>query len=838
MTQRRYYQDPPIVTTPLDDVWAVLVPRARTNEVTNPSFETATTGYTAGAGSLARSTTQQYHGAYSGAYTPSAATTDGFYYTLTSTVALRAVSCKFLGQKGVPYALAYASTAPVELVTKTFIATGRWQWIWLYVNETSATTRRIYFRKNSSTSTATFYVDGVQSETLTDASESVSTYIDGDQLGLVPNQSPPAYIWNGTPHASTSTRSGLTRAGGEVKLFRDYGFTLIAMIGLGLAVPQNVATEYARLDGGYDDYTRKPTRQFTLSGRFDGRSYDELRDNRGGLADLLDRDRVGLDQRLVLTHYIEDQCGAVTTSTCRVLAKYQGGLDGNVSSQIAEQTPITFTQYLPVIGSDGEAGASLSVQLSIAGANGALKRVGGTWQTVSTGFGGLTAIATVMPLPDGRILYSGSFTSAGATSADYAAVYTPSTDTFAVIAGSATTFNATVEQAALLPDGRVVLVGGFANAGDANGDSITVWNPTADTLTSLGTGASQAASTAVDSSGRIFWGSDFTIDVGGVAATNGIGYYDTSWHAMGTGLTDGDVQTILPVGSRIYIGGSFTAINGAPNTSHVAYYSFDDNAWHSISSSFTGTIVNEILRLNNGMLLVLGNFTVIGGVSANSAALYNGTTFIPVTGMASGVAINDATYDPITGTVWLAGNFTAIGGISAASGFAKLIVAGSSATFVQGDIDPPGVSVIQAVGLTSGGDLYVGFNLTGTAATAATTTITNTGTARTYPTLTIKGPSSGTSRIYTLANETTGRTISMSYTMNAGETAVLVLQPDNLSFTSDFQGNIMSTILPGSNTADFFLNPGANVISFYAADSTVTATIRWRPQYVSLDDVP
>jgi hypothetical protein len=54
---------PPIVTGyPLDDVWSVLVPVARTNLITNPSFETGTTAWTAIGGSIARATTYQYHG--------------------------------------------------------------------------------------------------------------------------------------------------------------------------------------------------------------------------------------------------------------------------------------------------------------------------------------------------------------------------------------------------------------------------------------------------------------------------------------------------------------------------------------------------------------------------------------------------------------------------------------------------------------------------------------------------------------------------------------------------------------------------------------------------------
>ena len=116
--------------------------------------------------------------------------------------------------------------------------------------------------------------------------------------------------------------------------------------------------------------------------------------------------------------------------------------------------------------------------------------------------------------------------------------------------------------------------------------------------------------------------------------------------------------------------------------------------------------------------------------------------------------------------------------------------------------------------------------------------ITNPGTARSYPTIVINGPSSGTSRIYQIVNYTTGRAIYLNLTLIAGETARMVLAPDNLSFTSDFQGNIASAIMQGSNTADFFLQPGANLMSFFSASSTVVATLYYRPNYASLDDAP
>src|SRR5678809_128649 len=85
---------------PLEGEWEVIVPIARTNEVLNPSAELTTTGYTAGAGTLTRSTEQQYHGVYSFKYVPSSAVNDGFFYgTIATTAAqFRAISCKFKGQ--------------------------------------------------------------------------------------------------------------------------------------------------------------------------------------------------------------------------------------------------------------------------------------------------------------------------------------------------------------------------------------------------------------------------------------------------------------------------------------------------------------------------------------------------------------------------------------------------------------------------------------------------------------------------------------------------------------------------------------------------------------------
>lgn len=828
---RNYFTLPPIVPTVLDDRISVVVPIARTNDIANGSGETNTTGYTAGAGTFARTTAEQYHGAYSFIYTPSAAVNDGCYYTITTTLATRAISCKFKGDAGLSYTFSIATTGAVDLQTKTFIASGRWQWISFYFTEASATTRRIYWKKNNSANVRPFYFDGVQSEII-GAGETVSTYIDGDQQGLVPNQNPVPYYWNGTPHASTSARSGLTRAGGMVIPFRYFGFVLAALIGLGLAPPQNVATEYARIDGGYDDYTRKPSRQFTIQGTFESQGeYLSLRQQRGGLARLLDRDLVAQDQRLVLLRDVVDACGELSATTCRLLGKYQGGLEGQTDNQLASVAPITFTQYLGIILSDGESGGALDVQDSVANADYIIRRSpAGVWSAPGGGTG--VVFATVRGL-DGKIYLAGNFANwGGNASSDNVVAYDPVTAAYSPLS---TGTNGAVFALAVLPDGRIVLGGAFTLAGGvANTVRIAVYNPTTNLFTALGTGAStnNVLALAVDSIGGIYAGGDFAL-MGGVANTVRLAYHNGSaWTALSTGA-DGTVNAlVVGLDTRLYITGQFTNL-GAVAALQIG--NWDGSVFRAMGSGLNSTGGRALARGPNGLIYVGGIFTLAGGITGTShVASWNGITY---QGMGGGLGsdVLALSVDP-QGIVYATGSFAGVsGGVSFPDGVARW----SGAAWTTIGVDTPAISgTINASLAMPDGSLYLVYSGTGTAIAEGIVTITNPGTARSYPTVTIGGPTSGTARIYSLINYTTNRAIFLNVTINAGETATLVFQPDNLSFTSTFQGDIASAILPGSNTADFFLQPGANSIAFLSASSTVTATLFFRPAFVSLDDVP
>lgn len=819
----------------LDDVFSVVVPIARTNEITNPSFELATTSWTALAGSIARSTTYQYHGAYSLAVTPTAGPFDGVRYDTVSLVSgtTYAYSCKFRGQAGLKYKMTIETTATVELAAVSFVATGRWQWIYGFYTEISSTTRRWVMRKDNQTSVAPFYIDGVQVEACAAGEVFVTTYIDGDQAGLVPSQYPPAYTWNGTPHASSSSRSGLTRAGGRVIRFKDFGWLLTAIIGLGLATPQNVATEYARLDGGFDDYTRKPSRQFSLMGRFEGIDYLQLRENRG-LAALFDRDLVGQDQRMVLMHHLEDPCGNVLSDDVRVLCKYQDGLGGNTNNQYAEETPITFTQYLPYVLGDGEAGALLTPRQTVANANFVTQRAAnGGWGALSTGVSGGAVKALVYGL-DNALYLGGAFTLAGGVA---------NTDGIAKWNGSAfsalsTGIDGATAVLGLAVDrtGALYAGGSFLTmSGVANTARIAKWDGSVWTALSTGAnGTVNAVATAPD--GSLYIGGAFTL-AGGVANTVRIAKWTGSaWVALGTGAAGGDVNAIvvMPDGT-LYATGAFTSMGGVANTAGIAYW--NGSAWVSVGN-LGGTATGYALVVGpDNSVYVAGAFSTAGGVTVNNIARWNGVVFTPLgTGFAAG-SVRALEFDA-GGILHVAGVSLTITGIPTAGAYFLW----TGAAWLPGDVAPENSfgTQINTVSASNGGALTIGFETNTLPTTAAAlTTITNIGTGKAYPTITISDTAFANS-LYLIVNVTTGRGIYFNYRLiGAGDGATLTLTPDALSFISAGGVNLSSAILPGSNEADFFLQPGANVIAVYSTTATdITMAMRWRPTYVSLDDVP
>jgi len=615
--------------------------------------------------------------------------------------------------------------------------------------------------------------------------------------------------------------------------FKKYGFLLTAMIGLGLAAPQNVATEYARIDGGFDNYTRKPSRQFTLTGRFQGRTYAELRRNRSGLAQLFDRDLISQDQQLTMLRHVEDGYGRILTSDTRHIAKYESGFGGNTDNQAAETVPITFTSYLPLIGSDSESGAALDVQDSVSNANyiQSFLPSTGAWAAVSSGTvaGATGDVNAIVVAPDGKVYIGGAFATASAVAnTSRIAYYDPTDGLFHPLGTGAA--NNSVTTLAMGPDGILYAAGSFTGMGGiANTNNIAKWNGSA--WSALGTGVTTGTGVlamAVDTANNLYVGGTFT-GMGGVANTTRIAKWDGSvWTALGTGANDVVRAITIGPGNIVYIGGDFTTAN-AVSALRVAVW--NGTTFAALSSGMDASVYSLALGPNN-VLYAGGDMATAGGTTVVRTAYWNGVSWFPMgAGLNTAVRVLTAMPD---GSVYAGGGFTNTGGISLRAPMARW----NGSTWTSIDNNLVSTVTVQAITPDRAGKIYVGYSSFGTATQGGLVTVTNPGTAKAYPTVKIYGPSSGTSRIFQIVNPTTNRAIYLNLTLVTGETATLVCDPANLSFTTDFRGNIASTILSGSNEADFFLQPGPNVISTLSASTTVVAVIYFRPTYAHLDDVP
>lgn len=608
-----------------------------------------------------------------------------------------------------------------------------------------------------------------------------------------------------------------------------YGFVLLTMIGLGMPIPTNVSVPYALLDGAQYERTQKLPRQFTLGGRWDNASFPQLQRQIGDLGAALDRDNVAQQQPLTLLYQALDACDVPTSDVARIVCSYQGGLEGVTDNLHAEQASVVFKMWMPLIQGDGESGGALAAAASVSNANYiVMKTAAGVWQAMGTGLtGGLARCA--LPLPDGTIIVGGDFTQAGgvANTANIAR-YTPSTNAWSALGTGAA--GGVVYNLAASPGGaQIYAVGTFTSMGGVANTKF---------VAKYVAGAWAAMATGYAAGGGVYavaYADPTDVLLGGDQATNGgISLYNPTANTLSAALAvnvGGQVRSIvLPYNnSFMYVGGIFTTLAGTP-AANVAKYTFSGATVAALGSGMNNTVDTLAIALD-GSLYAGGLFTTAGGVTANRVARFIGSAWQPL-GSGMDAEVSRLAIAP-DGSLWATGLFTTAGGVVLLGGAA--IWRGGAWTFP--DFQIPGSADARAIAFQADGTTYLGFNSSGTGTAGTATTITNPGSARAYPIITFTGPTTNAARLYSILNRTTNRAIYFSLSLLPGETVTLTTTPDNLSFVSSSRGNIIGSILPGSNEADFALQPGANVLAFFVADASVTATVRFRPQYNMIGDL-
>lgn len=311
--------------------------------------------------------------------------------------------------------------------------------------------------------------------------------------------------------------------------------------------------------------------------------------------------------------------------------------------------------------------------------------------------------------------------------------------------------------------------------------------------------------------------------------TLNMGVYST----IGTGF-DGPAYTIVyhPNG-KLYIGGSFTNLNGTSANNIVEY----DPVSGAIAALGSGTDdkVTKINILPDGRLLVTGSFSNAGGKAAFVQAYWDGYVWEAVPGSnpnngfdSTAGALMIAGIDPITGNYLT----TSSGDDSTWNGL----------DWTWGDISSS-LTMVNLVYRPSDGELTVAFGADtglGSFYLSASVPVTNGSTHDVWPQIKIYGQPN----VKSIINYTTGKMLTFKGGARfLGAGAVATLQcggPSGVSLTSNIYGDITNALAKGSDFTDFNLKPGTNylgVLYYIQASPDVNNYVQlaWQNQHWSFD---
>ena len=286
-------------------------------------------------------------------------------------------------------------------------------------------------------------------------------------------------------------------------------------------------------------------------------------------------------------------------------------------------------------GTDLYVGGLFTDAGGVASADHIAKWTGSAWR----GFAPLNGDVHAIAFAGGKLFVGGNFTNAsGDTNADYLAVWNGSAwAPFCSASGSA--FTASVS--ALQVIGNTLYVGGsFQNgAGIVSADFLLACDLTSGAASStvLGDGDINGGVYALtaDSGGTLYAGGQF-INLAGNAAIDHIGAYDGSWHAMGSGPSDGGgsidsfVRALASDGTNVFVGTDSSLIGGVDGANHVARW--NGSSWSAMGPNyFNTTTFIYALAVDGPLVFAGGSFqNASGDPLADQIAYWDGSSWHPI----------------------------------------------------------------------------------------------------------------------------------------------------------------------------------------------------------------
>lgn len=799
--------------------WKVIAPTSTTNYVLNPSGEIAGNFAALAGTTVTRDSAFQHYGLYS-YRVQSNADNEGMTLTLEAlTNVAHWITLRVRGTLPAAWDVSLDNATYTEPTLLEAIDT-EWSLYGVELPAAQANTSVMLWIRQKGAGSGDFYVDGVQVEPTTFTTW--TTYCDGTQEGCE---------WNGTPHASSSTRSPDSRAGGIVyDLEDDYGFLISGMSGTGTAPQELFIDSYSQLPGGELNARKVGSRVITLTGVITGTDEADFYQKKQTLESLFDPEGVPEDEngeQPVRLRFV----GAAVHKEIKVF--YETGLEANITADDPcawEQVAIRFIADDPYWYEIGESAALLDTNDSATFETVAARlRSTGQWSNLGppNPAGGYSNIQTI--IEDSVYVYlGGAYTNFdNIAAADGMVRRNKQTGVYSAMGtGLASGTVPTPSAMVLAPNGNLYVGGSNITSfgGVANTANLAMWDGAAwNSITPSGSPNGAVFALALSPTGLLYAAGSFT-SINGVAANRVAVYDGSTWSALGSGLAgSGFALAINNQTGLVYIG------HADPALGYIS--TWDGSSLVEIGNNELDNAVRALVISQSGLVYIGGQFT--GG-----AAVWNGS-IIQILGSGVNNTVFSLALGP-DGILLLSGAFTQAGDITLADRIARW----NGYTYSHLDIDLPGAAQAFAIYpskyvdpvIPQKYDLYLGFNTSGTGLYAGLETVSNGGTAPAFPKIFFNRSGGTTAIIQTLRNERTGKELLFNYSLQNGETLTIDLDSPEKSITSSTGSPAQGAVLANSALGDWSLSTGNNDVTSFVSTSgspTVTAWMVWRDRYKS-----
>jgi hypothetical protein len=213
---------------------------------------------------------------------------------------------------------------------------------------------------------------------------------------------------------------------------------------------------------------------------------------------------------------------------------------------------------------------------------------------------------------------------------------------------------------------KIFITGSFTGVNSvANTGRIAYWDN--NTWYAMGGGLDGTGNKMLIYNGNLYVVGAFTSAAGVTNTARVARWNGGTWSAMGSGATNGTVTDIILIGTKIWICGSFTSVNGGSvlNSSKLAYWETMNNTWYGYGSAQNqyGGNIQCIRDMGDNKIFVGGTYTTYGlstAVYAPYTTLYDTSTNM-ITQYGIGGLSPGGTFVDADGTFWIIGSFTSLG---------------------------------------------------------------------------------------------------------------------------------------------------------------------------------